>query len=187
MSEWIYRKDHDIDIVGIPDLENPNDRAAWIIRQLLPDVVSSTKGQISLSRLTQAQSTLDIGCGNGGYALAMRRLGAKGKLIGVDSRSANRRSKRGLYNEIIPELIQTDKALSQINKHAYDVVLGIQIPQDAITFVYHNRRILNLSPSGIILLVTEDERTQPVWYPDFQLYRGNLKVDKTILVYPSSM
>ena len=148
----------------------------------MPEVERETGGRVSVSGLVNMKKTLDVGCGIGAYARAMRELGSRGKFVGVDpTKYSTGDDAYGEYEDLIFKDIQSIEALERLGKHHFDCVISVGLPPQALDFVARNKAKFNLTQGGLMVLVT-DSNIRDNQYKEFDVDHGIMVVDESILV-----
>ena len=148
---------------------------------VLPDIESATNGDVSMQGLLGARLTLDVGCGSGAYAKALSELGAKGKFIGVDPNQYTGNNGYDKYSELLYSDIRNEEILERLRHHEFDIVISIGAPPNIVEFLCHNRNKFRVTPEGLFVVIT-DNFIEAKKYPDSNIFKGTVSIDKNILI-----
>lgn len=155
-------------------------RSMQIRDDILPGLEIATNGEISLAGFLSTKGILDVGCGRGALADALRKFGYMGSLIGVDRFAPyDGRNAYHEYAELIDEDIRAPQALERANKHPYDTVFALGLPRQAVKFILENRNSFHQGGKNRVIVFTDDVHSLP---GGFNLYHGIHIVDKNIFI-----
>jgi SAM-dependent methyltransferase len=175
-GRFLGREPQFCDVVGL-------DRREEDLRTcVLPDVEKATGGRVSLETLVQAKCTLDIGCGRGAYARALRNLGAQGVFIGAEDVSDYSGDNAwDEYKEIVYGDIRTKPILEKLAKYNFDCVVGIGLPPPVWEWVARNRVEFKVAEGGVLMIVTDSD-VASAEYEGLSVFHGEAWIDESILV-----
>ena len=147
----------------------------------LPDIEQATGGIFSLAQLLKSGRILDIGCGSGALANALRKKGYRGKIIGVDAfgpyqgDTAYRE-----YEELIFGDVRNEMTLNKIAKHEYDNAICVGLPPQACEFVLNNPGRFKLKKRGLLTVASDDIHSTP---QQFSRYDGQYSAVQKIFLF----
>jgi len=132
-----------------------DDLAAWSYRG--PDVVAD----IVVSRHSEAQSVLDVGCGTGLVGRALRSRGFAGQLVGLDISEASlevaRRS--DVYDALHPADLQQPLPLESVSVDAL-VCCGVMTYLPDVEAVWREfARVVR--PGGLVVVTQREDLWEP--------------------------
>lgn len=148
-----------------------------------PDIEKVTNGSFSLAKLLGSTSILDIGCGSGALADALRKKGYKGKLVGIDSNGPYPGDTAySEYEELLFDDVRSDSVLKKIEGREFDNAICVGLPPQACDFILQNPRRFKLKKDGILIVVTDDMHENPQGLNKFQ---GEYSADRNIFLFRS--
>ena len=162
------------------DHRSMKDRSLDFIDIYLPDMEKATGGRFSIQNLINSASVLDVGCGSGALAYALRSMQFNGQIVGIDPNYPYKgETAYDLYQEIIPEDIRRDDVLSGLVKYKFNNIMCIGLPPEVTRFILTNKKKFKLENKGSLVIATEHDIEVPA---GIEKFKGNYSADSHIYI-----
>lgn len=164
------------------------DRGYVLANSILPDLFASSDGLFTEADIFHSKRILDVPCGVGGLAAAVRHVGSRSVLVGIDSYNYVKNSKVvTAYHEYeavhIADVTKVG-ALDHIDLKEFDLIFSMCTTPKVNLSIARMMRMGAFSPNAKVVLVS-DLILEKKKFPDFVPYWGSA-FHYTVMVHSNS-